>query len=93
LSTLPTGWSSWPVPPEVQAIGDRWIRSGRALALRVPSAVVRGSSNLLINPDHPEFARFRIEAIEPYVATAEELADANKPKAVLETDHGTGHSA
>src|SRR3954469_20822400 len=37
--------------------------------------------------------RFRIEGIEPYVATAEESADANKPKAVLETDHGTGHSA
>jgi transcription elongation factor GreA len=37
--------------------------------------------------------RFRIEAIEPYIATAEETADANKPKAVLETDHGTGHSA
>jgi transcription elongation GreA/GreB family factor len=37
--------------------------------------------------------RFRIERIEPYVATAEETADANKPKAVLETDHGTGHSA
>jgi transcription elongation factor GreA len=37
--------------------------------------------------------RFRVEAIEPYVATAEELADANKPKAALETDHGTGHSA
>jgi transcription elongation GreA/GreB family factor len=37
--------------------------------------------------------RFRIERIEPYVATAEETADANKPKAALETDHGTGHSA
>src|ERR1041385_9185871 len=37
--------------------------------------------------------RFRIEGIEPYVATAEELADANKPKVELETDHGTGHSA
>jgi len=37
--------------------------------------------------------RFRIEEIEPYVATAEELADANKPKVELETDHGTGHSA
>jgi transcription elongation factor GreA len=37
--------------------------------------------------------RFRVEGIEPYIATAEEAADANKPKAVLETDHGTGHSA
>jgi transcription elongation factor GreA len=37
--------------------------------------------------------RFRIERIEPYVATAEETADANKPKAAIETDHGTGHSA
>jgi transcription elongation factor GreA len=37
--------------------------------------------------------RFRIEGIEPYVATAEESADANKPKVQLETDHGTGNTA
>ena len=36
--------------------------------------------------------RFRIEGIEPYVATAEESADANKPKIQLETDHGTGNT-
>lgn len=66
VPTLPAGWNSWPVLPEVQAIGDKWIRSGRALALRVPSAVVRGSSNLLINPDHPDFARFRVDAVEPF---------------------------
>jgi len=36
--------------------------------------------------------RFRIENIEPYVATEAELAAANAPKAVVEADHGTGHS-
>ncbi len=37
--------------------------------------------------------RFRIDAIEAYVPTEAETAAANAPKAVLETDHGTGHSA
>lgn len=37
--------------------------------------------------------RFRIEAVEPYVATEQEKAAANAPKAVVEADHGTGHSA
>jgi transcription elongation GreA/GreB family factor len=37
--------------------------------------------------------RFRIESIEPYTATEQETAAANAPKAVVETDHGTGHSA
>lgn len=65
-SALPDGWRSSPVPPEVQAVGDAWIRSGRSLALRVPSAIVRGSSNVLINPTHRDFARFRVESVEAF---------------------------
>src|SRR6186713_3297828 len=41
-SELPRSWRAFPVPPEVQAVGDAWVRSGRALALRVPSAIVEG---------------------------------------------------
>lgn len=65
-SLLPTGWNAWPVPPETQAIGDAWTRSGRSLALRVPSAVVPGGSNFLINPAHPDFARFIVDSVEPF---------------------------
>jgi transcription elongation GreA/GreB family factor len=36
--------------------------------------------------------RFRIEGIEPYIATEAENAIVNAPKASVEEDHGTGHS-
>jgi RES domain-containing protein len=65
-SDLPRSWRSSPVPPEVQAVGDAWIRSGRSVGLRVPSAIVPGNSNILINPEHPDFARFAVESYEPF---------------------------
>jgi RES domain-containing protein len=55
-SELPKRWRAFPVPPEVQAIGDAWVQSGRALALTVPSAIVEGSHNVLINPQHAVFS-------------------------------------
>jgi RES domain-containing protein len=65
-SELPKNWASSPVPPAVQAIGDAWIRSGRSLALRVPSALVDDSHNFLINPEHADFAQFTVESSEPF---------------------------
>jgi RES domain-containing protein len=65
-SDLPKNWASSPVPPESQAIGDAWVRSGRSLALRVPNAVVQGSYNILINPEHADFAQFTLESSEPF---------------------------
>lgn len=65
-SALPAGWNASPAPPDVQAIGDAWIRSGRSLALRVPSAIVQGSYSVLINPAHPDFGQFFLEATTPY---------------------------
>jgi RES domain-containing protein len=65
-SALPRRWRAFPVPPEVQAIGDAWVRSGRALALRVPSAIVEGSYNVLINPEHATFSQFVVEARQPF---------------------------
>ena len=42
---------------------------------------------------HGQNRRFRIDSIEPYVATEAETAAANVVKAQLETDHGTGNTA
>ncbi len=54
---LPQHWSSpGPHRPEVQAVGLNWVKSKRALALRVPSAVLPERSNILLNPAHPRFA-------------------------------------
>lgn len=66
ISSLPKDWNVSPVPPHVQAIGDSWIKSGRRLALRVPSVVVAGGHHLLINPAHPDAARLKIDSIESF---------------------------
>ena len=65
-SDLPKNWSESPVPPEVQAVGDAWVRSGRALAITVPSAIVSGSYNVLINPGHAAYAQLVVESVEPF---------------------------
>ena len=57
---LPSGWDSPPpYSSKVQAIGDRWIRSGSSLGLRVPASVLPSRSNVLINPLHPEIRQLR----------------------------------
>lgn len=37
--------------------GHAWFREGRSLVLLVPSVVARSERNLVINAEHPEFAR------------------------------------
>ena len=53
LATLPVGWDQLPHGAAVRAIGDDWITAGSSLALRVPSAVARHETNVLVNPAHP----------------------------------------
>ena len=51
---LPPGWDALPpYPPAVQAIGDRWLKGSRSLAMRVPASVLPERFNVLINPSHP----------------------------------------
>jgi len=40
-----------------KAYGDNWQQSRRSLILIVPSVVARVEQNILINPEHREFAR------------------------------------
>ncbi len=68
VGILPSDWNTFPVPPEVQAIGDAWLKARRGLALSVPSAVVRDGFNVLINPAHAAFRR-RIVAEKPRTFT------------------------
>ncbi len=59
------GWRG-PEHPEATRFGDRWLEEGRSLLLFVPSAVVEGlEENVLINPNHPEFANTQIAAPVP----------------------------
>jgi RES domain-containing protein len=59
-SKLEKGWNSFPYSWETQQVGDNFIAEGKHLVLKVPSAVVQGDSNYLINPRHPEFHKVKI---------------------------------
>jgi RES domain-containing protein len=67
VASLPQGWGRTPPPVELRAVGDAWIRQTRALALRVPSAIVPQEHNVLINPEHPQFHNLSIGAPEAAV--------------------------
>lgn len=66
-SILPREWRQHPSPPELAAIGTKWAQSpAHALLLKVPSAVVEGETNILIDPLHSEMERVRLADIQPY---------------------------
>ena len=37
---LPKHWRSYPAPPELQQLGDEWIKNATSAVLEVPSAVI-----------------------------------------------------
>jgi len=45
----------------LKTFGDHWVRGGKTMALLVPSAAIRGEWNALINPEHADFRKLKIE--------------------------------
>lgn len=59
LTKLPKSWSASPPPLAVQDIGDKWASSMNSLVLRVPSSIVTGEFNYLVNVDHADFSTIK----------------------------------
>ncbi|MCB8879446.1 RES family NAD+ phosphorylase [Acidisoma cellulosilytica] len=53
-------------PVDPQAFGELWLRQGRSPLLRVPSAIVPESHNLLLNPRHPKASAAQIASRRPF---------------------------
>ena len=62
---LPSEWKERPYRDTVRQVGDAWSKQKQSLALRVPSAVCAGECNVLLNPDHPDFAKLHLDHLEP----------------------------
>jgi RES domain-containing protein len=65
-NALAKGWNAVPHTAVSQAIGDEWLKSGRGLALRVPSVHSQSDTNILFNPDHPDIRRACVLARSEY---------------------------
>ena len=65
MHTLPKLWNSFPPSKLTQSIGDDFIRNAAYPILQVPSSLVKGEFNYLINPFHPAIAQITIVESEP----------------------------
>jgi RES domain-containing protein len=65
LDSLPSNWRELDIPV-CRDVGFAWAASGRSLALKVPSAVVEGDWNVLLNPKHADFSRIQLLKPKPF---------------------------
>lgn len=64
---LPRDWKSFPHPDSTQQLGDEFISENKFLILKVPSVVVQGDFNYIVNPAHKEKKLIRIVKSERFV--------------------------
>jgi RES domain-containing protein len=50
----------------LKRFGDRWARGGSTIALHVPSAAIDGEWNVLLNPEHGDFRKIKIDKPKPF---------------------------
>ena len=67
LDQLPNGWNSLTPPDSIKDITESWVTDNRFLLLKVPSAVVSGDYNFLINPAHPRAVEVTITDKQSYL--------------------------
>jgi RES domain-containing protein len=63
---LPTGWNAIPCLPVSQRIGDGFARENKFVVMQVPSVVVKGEYNFVLNPRHKDFKKIKIIRSEPF---------------------------
>lgn len=64
---LDENWNVHPPNVSTQKIGDRFIVARRACVLKVPSVVVQGDFNYLLNPFHPDFKEVKIISVTDFL--------------------------
>jgi RES domain-containing protein len=63
---LSPDWNIFPYHASTQMIGDRFVHENKFLILRVPSAVVPGDYNFLLNPGHEDIKKVSILKSEKF---------------------------
>jgi RES domain-containing protein len=66
INSLPDNWRAFPETRYTQVVGDDFFKQGKCLALKVPSAVIQGDHNILINPFHKDFHLVKVVSVDPF---------------------------
>lgn len=67
MNELPKDWNSIPHSGKTQKLGDKFVRENKYAVMKVPSAVVPGDYNYLINSNHEDAKNVKIIKIESFV--------------------------
>ena len=59
-------WNSNPPSFQTQQIGDNFIAENKYIALEVPSAIVPGEFNILVNPNHIEKSKIKVIDVQEF---------------------------
>ena len=65
-ASLPRNWNSSPPIEAAMNLGTRWCAQARSAIMRVPSAIVSGEFNYLLNPKHPDFKFIKISTPQSF---------------------------
>lgn len=66
ISSLDEGWNDFPHRPETKEVGDEFLRKNEHPVLKVPSALVKGDFNYLINPNHPDAKKITVIRVSDF---------------------------
>lgn len=66
ITDLKTDWKEFMRMSYTQTIGDVWIKESKTAVLKVPSAIVPGDSNFLLNPGHKDFKKIKLLRTLPF---------------------------
>ncbi|WP_010424527.1 RES family NAD+ phosphorylase [Anaerophaga thermohalophila] len=64
--TLSANWKKFPYSNITQKLGEDFVSKNEDLYIEVPSAVVQGDFNILINPRHSDFDKIKIIKTEKF---------------------------
>jgi RES domain-containing protein len=65
-TSLPNDWRASPPIPATVELGTQWCLDRRSVILKVPSTLVPGEYNYLLNPTHADFRRIKISTPKPF---------------------------
>ena len=63
IDDLPEGWDSFPPHESLKKFGDLFVKNAATLALQIPSSIMPEDHNYLINPQHRQFSKVKIESV------------------------------
>ena len=66
LKTMPKDLQYFPHAIHTREMGNDFITKGKYAVFKVPSAVVQGEFNYLINPAHPDFRKITVKSREAF---------------------------